>query len=945
MIEFFVRRPITTIMFILVFVVLGMTSYSNLNVEENPQVDFPMITVSAVYPGATPLEVEIQVVNKIEDAVSELAGIKKIKSQSFDSLGYVFIEFNLEEDVNVKFIEVKDKVEAILNDLPKDMDKPIIEKYDPLMLPVAEIVLYSDTKDTRDIYEYVDKIFKDHITAINGVANVDIYGGKEKEINVKVDPILMKQHYITIDNVINTIARENKNIPGGSLEKSGDSLSLRVIGEFRDLDDIKNLLIISQDGERVKLNDIAEVIDGYKQVDTIARFNGREVVGLSVNKVSDGNAINIVKELKEKFPKIKAIMPKDISVEIASETTTFIVNETIDTQWSILFGILLTVIVLYFFTGNSKVTFIAAIVLPSSIVSTFFLMDMAGFTINTMTLIAIATSLGTLIANAIVIVENVLVHIKMGKDSDVAAIDGTKEVITAVLAATGTNLVVFTPIAFMGGIIGQFMKSFGLTVVFATIFSLIASLSLTPMLCGLLFHKNDNDNAGKKQKKENGISIFFHGIFKKIESFEDKTIREYSNIFKFITHYKGITLIIIFLLLYSMKFILPYIGGEFYPPYDTDKIYIDIVMPQGSLIDRTDETVSEIEKELKNIPEIRSYLSNIGEDGVENAMITIDLISYTKRAKTDMQIIDELIPFLAGIAEAEINVRRGGGHGNKRGDISVDVYGIDYDKMIELSTQMKKVMKDTGMFRFVDSSYKYPKNEIQFLPDQEKTTEYGVNNAQAGFIVRSAVYGNDDNIYKEAGEEYDIEVEFTEQYREDIEDIKQIDVMTRRGLVPIYELGNIYVEKAFPTITHRDKKRAIRLEGYLGKNTANEGMAKLDELFKEKIKFENGYSYRYVESAEYSEDSSKELGTAFLLAIILTFMLLAAIMNSTLYPIAIVFSVATSFTGVFLFMFFFRCSVNIASMLSMVMLVGLVVNNSILMLEHTMDKMKEGKST
>ena len=391
--------------------------FSNLYIEETPSIDFPIVTVKVIYPGATPLEVETLVVKKVEEAVAELSEIEKIRSESYDNFGFVFIEFLLSADINVKLIEVKDKIDAITNDLPDDIEKPVIEKYDPLVEPVMDLVLASDTLSIRDLYEYADKKLKDRFSSVEGVASVDLYGGRERQINIWLDPMLMAEKYITITDVITQVKAENRNIPGGLLEKNDNALSLRFLGEFDEVDDIRNLIMVSGDGNEFVLGEIATVEDSFKKIDSIARFNAGEVVGLSLKKVSDGNAVSIAKEIRKRLPEIMALLPDDVSLTIAADTTTFIVGETISTERNILLGILLTVLILLIFTGHFNLTFIASIVIPTSIVSTMFLMDAADFTINMVTLLAIATSLGTLIANAIVIIENVLVHLEKGDNA------------------------------------------------------------------------------------------------------------------------------------------------------------------------------------------------------------------------------------------------------------------------------------------------------------------------------------------------------------------------------------------------------------------------------------------------------------------------------------------------------------------------------------------------
>ena len=937
MIDFFVKRPVTTIMFVLVFVLLGIVSIFSLRVEKEPKIDFPIVTATVTYPGATPIEVETLVINKIEDAVAELSEIKKMNSYSYENFGYVSIEFLLSADVNIKFIEVKDKVDAIINDLPEDIKKPVIEKFDPLMEPVMDLVLSSTTLDGRDLYEFADKKLKDRFSSVDGVANVDLYGGKERQINVFVDPILMKQRYLTIIDIVNSIKAKNKNIPGGLLEKKKTSLSLRFLGEFKSPSDLAEMIIVSREGTHFPLKEIARVEDSFKEVETIARYNSKNVVGLSLNKVSDGNAVDISKEIQRRLPEFRKMLPDGVSLEIATDTTDFIVSETNQTYLNILIGIILTIFILYIFTGRPRLTFIAAITIPSSVISALFLVNASGLTINAMTLLAIATALGTLIANAIIIVENVLVHLDKGESPIDAAIKGTKEVASAVLASTGTNLVVFTPIASMGGIVGQFMRSFGLTVIYATIFSLIASFSLTPMLCGLIL----KPNKGTEKKK----SRFFNP-FKWIARMADIGIKnfkeEYHKIFKLTFRFPKLTIVLMILCFFSLKFIIPYVGNEFYPDSDENMITVSVEMPQGSTIDRTLETTGIIEKRLKEIPEMDSILTSIGSNGVENAAVVVNLVSLAKRKRSDVEIIQELVPFMAQIPDAEISLERGEARGGVQADMTINVHGRDYQEMIEISKKMKKMMEGTGYFRSVESSYKTPKNEVLLVPDQEKLVASGLTDVEIGGILRTSVYGdNDTNVYKEAGEEYDINVQLSKEYTQDFDDIGQINVISKEGLNPISKFGEITEDKAVPMIQHRDKSRIIVLYGNLAKSNTGHVGGILDEVFKG-INFEDGYGYIYAGSAEYQEESARETGKAFTLAVILTFMLLCALMNSFFYPLPILLSVVTSFIGVFYALFFLDQSINVASMLGMIMLVGLVVNNSILLLDYALQRMKEG---
>ncbi|MDD5771652.1 MAG: efflux RND transporter permease subunit, partial [Candidatus Omnitrophica bacterium] len=748
----------------------------------------------------------------------------------------------------------------------------------------------------------------------------------------------------SIGEVISQMLAKNKNIPAGDLEKGFNSLKVRFIGEFQDVGEISDMELTSADGEVFLLKDIAVVEDGYKKIETNARFNGREVVGLSVNKSSDGNAVSIARQMRQRLDEFRSRLPEGMYLDIASDTTTFIINETNSTQFSIFYGLIFTALILYLFLGKWETTFIASIIIPTSIVSTLFPVWMSGFSINTLTLLAIATVLGTLISNALVIIENVLAHLKRGENPEEAAIKGTKEVVVPVIAATGTNLVVFMPIAMMAGLVGLFMKSFGLTVVYATLFSLLASFSLTPMLCAAILKPEAENRTDSPGNIFHRIFAFLKLMRGQVDRLIDFLKKEYRYIFDFIFRHPKMTILTVAILFFSMFSILPYVENDFAPQSDEDQIRINMILPQGSTIERTIETVGLVEKYLDSIPEKKSYLTNIGENGVENAKITLDLLPLKDRRRKDTDIMDELVKFMADIPDLEVSFERGIALEPGTGDIAIDLYGVDYDKMIDLSRKMKGIMQESGYFRSVILSYKTPKNEIKLKPYQDKLIEYGITGVDTGSALRASIYGEDSNVYKEKGEEYKVNIELSDRYAQDFDDLKLISIRSRKGLIPIDALGELKTDKAIPVIWHRDRERVIHLDGFLGKSAFGYVSGLLDNKFKA-MGFPEGYGYRYVGNAENMQESNRELGKAFILAVILTFMLLCALMNSLIaYPVTIIMTVATSVIGMVLGLFLTGHSINVASLMGVVMLVGMVVNNAILLLDYALVKIKEGVS-
>lgn len=930
MIELFIRRPAMTIMFVAVFMVLGYVSISKMIIEPTPKVEFPLVTVETIYPGASPDEIETQILKKIEDAVSEVSMIKSMKSDARENYGIVLIEFLIEADVNVKSIEVKDKVEAIINDFPSAADRPIIAKFDPLLQPISTLILTSTQHNPTELYEYADKKLKNLLTSINGVASVDISGGRERQINVWLDNNLLIKNYLSIEDVLRSMKEKNLNVPGGSIDRKENKVNVRFVGEFKSVEDIGELSITSREGRVYRLKDLGRIEDGFKEIEKNARFNGEDVVALSVKKQSDGDSVGIVKTLMSRLPDIRKELPEGMKLELGVDTTEVTLDDTIGTAQSIVIGVALTVLVILVFLGDWRGALIAAIVIPTSIISTFFPMAQQNFSINMMTLLAFGTCLGTLIANALLIIENVYKHLGMGKDPEKATIDGTKEVLLAVVAGAGTNLVVFTPIAMMSGIIGKFFVQFGLTVVYATLFSIIGSISLTPMLCAYLLKRMDTlDNPFiRLSKKVDAVLMSIMDFFKGFFDFQMKR--------------PVIATLLTVAFFMSIVYPISKTGGEFIPRSDRNEFTIEVVMPDGTPVEKTTETVKIVENFVKEYPEVKSYFSDIGYSGEEKARVSANLHKFAERSRTYDDLIKDMIPKVANIPEADIFISGGNKTNDGLGDITFDIRGVDMKDMAKVAAEYTKILNESGYFSSIQSSYITPKLEVQFQGDPASIIQQKLNNAQVGTVIRALVNGDDDSVYKELGEEYDINVTLDKGFKKTPEDFSQFLIHGKDGLIPIVSVGEVKQVVASSPLKRRDKSKIIQLNGYLSKSTSGAVMGELRPKLA-KVELPNGVTIRETGKAENQAESGAEIGKAFLLAVILTYMLLVAVLNSFVFPISIASCIVTSFLGVFVFMFFLEGSINIGSMMAFVMVVGLAVNNAILMIEYAEQLIAQGE--
>ncbi len=928
MLKFFIRKPVTTIMFVLFFVTLGIVSFPKMNIERTPSVDFPYVTATFIYPGATPEELESQVVKRAENAMSEVAGVKKITSQIYENSAFVISEFNLGVNVDDKANEVKAKIDGLANDFPDDLKQPVIAKLNPLQTPVLDIVIRGG--NPRDIEKYITDTLSNKVTAIKGVASVNTFGGQQRAVRIAMDPDLMAAYGVTINDVVSAIAMRNLNVPGGKIETDINSENVRFVGEFKTIDEIANLEITTVEGETFKISDVASVSDAMRDIEKGAIHNGENVVIMSVVKASDGNAIKISNALRAKMSEFESDLQShfpDATMQIVSDSSTHISQDTNDTINGIILGVILTILVLLAFTRNWRSTIIAGVVIPASLLSGFFLMSGSGFTINAMTLLAYATALGTLVSNAIILIESALSELRAGKTPEVAAEEGTRKVAIPVLAGVGTNVVVFLPLAFMGGIVGQFMLQFGMTVVYLTLLSLLFSFTLTPMMIAKLLRLP----AHKQTKQE----------IKENREHNDKS--RLHTWYNFQSRHPWMVIVGAFVVLIMSAQLMKFVGNEFSPSTDANEITITARTPMGSVYSKSETVAKEIEQRLQQFPEIESTTIKIGDNGLQNISIKVSLVDVEKRDISDKKLAQKILPVLSDIPDAEIQIRAGenmSGAGISS-DLVLNIYGADDAKRNAYAQQLIEQINNIDAVQSAVLAQQLPANEIRFIPDDEKMNFWGVKNAQAGSTLRTALFGNDTYKYKENGDEYPIILEFEKQFKKQSM-FDSVYVASRKGMVALSQLGSIESVPATSNIYRIDKNRITEIDINIGKSTIGPVQAQIQKHI-DAINWENGYSASFAGMSEIQSDSTSEIAQAFLLATILTFMLLAAIMNSFIHPFTIATSIITSFAGVFIVLFLSGASMNVGAMLAFIMLVGLVVNNNILVLEPTVARVQRGE--
>jgi HAE1 family hydrophobic/amphiphilic exporter-1 len=929
MLKFFVRRPVTTLMFVLVWVVLGLVAFPNINIERTPPLDLPMVTATFVYPGASAEEIESQVIKRAEDAVSEVAEVKKVTSYGYENSAFVIAEFNLGVNVNDKASEVKTKIDSLISEFPEDMEQPVIEKLNPLQQSVVDIVIRG--ADARDVEEYVDDVLSNKITAIPGVASVSVFGGKERAIRVAMNPDLMAAKGVTVMDVVSALASHNLNVPGGKIETSQNASNVRFIGEFASIDEIANLRLTTVEGNNFKLSDIATITDAARDVENGARYNGEPVVVASVVKSSDGNAVNISQALRDKMDALQADLKSEFEnaeMFIASDSSIVISDETNSTINAIILGVILTILVLLAFTRNWRSTVIAGVVIPASLVAGFFFVDNSGYTINALTLLAYSSALGTLVSNAIILIESALQEMHAGKNPEDAAIDGTKKVAVSVLAGVGTNVVVFLPLAFMGGIIGQFMDQFGMTVVYLTVLSLMFSFTLTPMMIAKFLR------LGKEQKKTKDIKKH------EVKNVNGKLRRWYD--FQCAHPWRVVGIAVAMFIASTM--LMKFVGNEFSPSTDANEITITARTPMGATFEKSESVAQQIEQKLATFPEVRATTVKIGDQGLQNIDITVELVDVSERNISDKMLVQKMLPVISEVADVEIQIRAGEARSaGVSSDLVLNVFGPTDEVREEYTDKIIDIINQIPEVQSAVRAQQLPSMETQFIPDQDKMNFWGVQNSYAGTTLRTALYGNDTYKYKENGNEYPIILDFAKPFK-NASLFDNVYVNSQKGMVPLSELGTVKTELSTPDIRRQNKNRLTEIDINIGKSTMGPVQAKIQSEL-DKLDWQNGYYAEFGGMSETQSETVGEIGKAFLLATILTYMLLAAILNSLAHPFTIATSILTSFIGVFVLMFLSGATMNVGAMLAFVMLVGLVVNNNILVLEPTIVRVNNGEES
>jgi HAE1 family hydrophobic/amphiphilic exporter-1 len=941
--EICVRRPVFATMIILSLTVVGLFSYKSLGVDLFPKIDLPTITVTIVNQGASPQEIETEITDKVEGTVNTIAGIDELRSTSVEGVSQVFITFLLEKNPDVAAQEVRNKVDLIVNDLPVTAEQPIVQKLDTDAAPVIRIAV-SAPRSAREVTDVADKKIKQQIESINGVGQVSIIGGRRREIQVWVDPDKLRAFNITVAQVADAVRAQNMELPGGRIDEGVRELTVRTMGRIVQPSEFNDLVVGNRGTYSVKLSDVGYAEDGVEEPRTEARLNGEPAVTLVVSKQSGQNTVAVADAVKERLLEIQKTLPAGFRTQIVGDQSIFIKASIEAIQTHLIEGSILAAIVVFLFLWSIRSTVIAALAIPTSLIATFGLMAAMGFTLNQITMLALTLMVGIVIDDAIVVLENIFRFIEeKGMPPFQAAIEGTKEIGLAVSATTLSLLAVFLPVGFMGGIVGRFMSSFGLTSSFAIAVSLLVSFTLTPMLAARLIKRSNDAEEGPFERSTEPAD---HGS--KESRFYAPIDRTYTRLLSWSMKHRWVIVAACVIVIVSIVPLFMLVGKNFLPVDDQSQFELSVRAPEGSTLAATSKLVERISADVRKLPGVSDTLTTIGggqQEQVNVASIYVKMQPLEERSvsQTDVmlrarsEVLAKYLKEFPGQLRTSVQqVAAISGGGNRNADIQYVIGGPDLDKLTKYSDALLEKMKTIPDVVDADSSLITGKPELRVVIDRARAADLGVRVADVAQALNTLVAGSKVSTFNAGTDQYDVRVRAIGQSRASVDGLKQMIVSSAKiGWVSLDNLCHIEEGTGPSAIDRLNRQRQVTLLANVRPGGSQAAVIQKMDEFRQQVGIDPAYKTGLA-------GRSKELGRAayyFMLAFVLSFvfmyMVLAAQFESFIHPITILLTLPLAIPFGILALLLTGQTVNIFSGLGLLLLFGVVKKNAILQIDHT----------
>jgi len=946
--EISIKRPSLVIVLFTVLILGGILSYTSLNYELLPKFSPAVVSITTVYPGASPSEVENTVSKKIEDAVSSMENIKKIDTKSYESVSIVVITLNSGSDVDYALNDAQRKVNAILKDLPDDVDPPSLNKFSLDDLPVMTLAGSSNT-DAAKFYDLMDKRISPVLSRVDGVAKVNLIGGQEREIKVSIDAKKLEASRLSLMQVQGAILQSNLDFPTGNVQTRDQDVLIRLSGKYKTIDDLRNLVVATTStGAQIRLKDIADVQDAQQDVEKLARVNGKSAIAVQILKQSDANAVAVSEGIQKNIAKLQKEYAADgLNLKVVNDSSVYTLQSADAVMHDLILAIILVAFVMLFFLHSFRNAVIVMVAIPSSLIATFIALKLFGYSLNLMSLLGLSLVVGILVDDAIVVLENIYRHMEMGKNKVRAALDGTKEIGFTVMSITLVIVVVFVPIALSTGLVSDILKQFCVTVSIATLLSLLSSFTIVPWL---------SSRFGKLERITG--KSFFGKIIVRFEKGLDKFTNWISNLLKWALAHKAITLGSVFIMLIASFMLIGkgYIGTEFFANGDRGEFLVQIELPKDASIEQTNAITLKAENFLKTKPEVTNLITTVGQssDGMGGTQatpykseISVQLVPKTERKDASdiyaAKIKRELEPVIVGAKVKTVPVSILGMA--QRAPLALVVMAPTLDSAMAYADVAMDSLKKIKGATEIKLSVETGNPEISVNVDRDKMAALGLNMSTVGQTMQSAFSGNTDGKFRQGEYEYDINIRYANFDRQSINDVSNLLFTNNMGQqVRLAQFADIHEGSGPSKLERRDKSTSVTIEAQtIGRPTGSVA-ADWQKSLENTIR-PAGVSTVWGGDMENQSEGFGSLGIALMAAIVLVYLIMVSLYNSFVYPFVVLFSIPLSIIGALLALALTNNSLNIFTILGLIMLIGLVAKNAIILVDFTNQRKAEGEST
>lgn len=944
--EVSIKRPAFITMVFTALAALGIFAYSQMGVDLLPKMDWPMVSIVTIYPGAGPKEVESEVSKPIEEALSSLNGLKHIRSFSNEGVSVLLAEFSFTTDVEVATNEVQRKVDGVRADLPKEIYTPTVTKSDINDFPIVRIAMSSNQLDSRALHQFADEHVAPRLEQLPGVSSLEIVGGRQREIRIEVDNDRLRAYGLSILQVSQALQRENLDFPTGKINSPENQYIVRVAGKFTSPEAMNEIVLAANGNSRIYLRDVARVLDTFNEDVTYTRLNGEPAVGLYLQRQSGSNSVQVAGLVRAELAKIESEQKGLVHFEVAQDITQFTLHSVNEVKRDLGLAVLMVALVLFVFLHSFRNSFIVLLSIPTSLITTFIMMHAFGFTINLVSLMALALVIGILVDDSIVVLENIHRHLEHGEEPQVAALKGRNEIGFAALAITLVDVVVFLPIALIGGIVGKIFKEFGLTIVVSTLLSLFVSFTLTPMLASKW------SRAGRTSFRW----PWLHAIIDRFEVWQQNLNERYRRLLAWsLDHRKTVVATSFALLLASFALVpLGAIGTEFITEADRGEFAINLEMPIGTALDLTDNATRQVESLLAGMPEVSRYLSTVGKSQSEwtsaqrpnVAQIAVTLKQKRERERSTAEVMNEIAAASAKIPGLVVRMSPISMFGAaQESPLQIEVKGPDLEKLAAVAEQIANLTASVPGTRDVKSSWEEGQPEIQISVDRERAAQFGLTLGEIGVAMRTALEGDIATKFKDGNSEFDTRVVLAKANRSNPADVEKVTLVNYRGQrIFLGQVAEVHYGKGPTMISRKDRERLITVSSNLS------GTVPLGQITQEiqrrgaAIDLPAGVTVAYAGDVQNMQDMFRDMMIAITFAALFVYMIMVALFESYAHPFTIMFSIPVALVGGLGALALTGQTLNMFSMIGILLSMGLVTKNAILLVDRTNEQRSRGLS-